>query len=77
MIYFLVATPYWRQERSPQDVTAAEDEDVEFECIADGVPPPTVSWSFNGRPYNGISAGLCLVSFCAFIAVLCMLGQLF
>lgn len=46
---------------------------MEFECIADGVPPPTISWSFNGRPYNGISAGV--VSFCVFIAALCRLGQ--
>jgi len=64
---FLVAAPYWRQDRPPQDATASEDENVEFECTADGIPPPTVSWSFNARPYSGNGTRLCLVLFCLFI----------
>lgn len=49
------SAPYWRQDRPPQDATASEDENVEFECTADGIPPPTVSWSFNARPYSELT----------------------
>ena len=34
----------------PQIQTAAEGEEVTFECKADGVPKPKIKWIHNGKP---------------------------
>ena len=44
------ALPYWRQNKPPGDKVVNEEEDVEFECHADGIPSPRVSWFINGMP---------------------------
>uniref|UniRef100_T1JDB9 Neuronal cell adhesion molecule n=1 Tax=Strigamia maritima TaxID=126957 RepID=T1JDB9_STRMM len=44
------ARPYWVSE--PNDTNAAEDEDVEFECKAAGIPEPEIKWFVNGVPLN-------------------------
>ena len=40
--------PYWRNNKPPTDKQVDEDEDVEFECHADGNPRPNITWSING-----------------------------
>ena len=36
----------------PEIQTAAEDEEVSFECKADGFPAPEIKWIHNGRPIS-------------------------
>uniref|UniRef100_T1J165 Neuroglian n=1 Tax=Strigamia maritima TaxID=126957 RepID=T1J165_STRMM len=47
---FSKARPYWVSQ--PNDTTAAENEDVEFECKAGGVPKPEINWFVHGVPLN-------------------------
>ena len=42
------AAPYFTKE--PQSQTAAEGEDVVFECEAGGFPAPRIIWIHNGKP---------------------------
>ncbi|EDW51334.1 GM21680 [Drosophila sechellia] len=42
------SVPYFTKE--PEIATAAEDEEVVFECRAAGVPEPKISWIHNGKP---------------------------
>ncbi|XP_065345300.1 neuroglian-like [Cloeon dipterum] len=42
------AAPYFTVE--PEIVNAAEDERVEFSCVAKGVPEPQIKWMYNGMP---------------------------
>ena len=51
----LSARPYWRYNKKPTDQQVAEDGQATFECEADGIPKPSVTWSINGRPYDGLS----------------------
>jgi len=45
-----VARPYWRQNKPPGDKVVNEEADAEFECHADGMPQPRISWFINGIP---------------------------
>jgi len=45
-----VARPYWRQNKPPVDKIVSEEEDVEFDCHADGIPRPRINWFINGLP---------------------------
>lgn len=38
--------PFWVREM--ENVNTAEEEDAEFECVAGGLPRPTVEWSIDG-----------------------------
>ena len=40
-------------EQLLKDIDVSEDEDVVFECLASGVPKPTVQWYSNGQPIDG------------------------
>lgn len=42
--------PYFEIE--PEMQTAAEDETVEFKCVAKGKPEPKISWIHNGKPID-------------------------
>ncbi|XP_059480515.1 neuroglian isoform X2 [Neocloeon triangulifer] len=44
----VLAAPYFTKE--PQTVSAAEDETIEFNCEAKGVPEPQIKWVYNGMP---------------------------
>jgi len=45
-----IAPPHWRQNKPPGDKQVNEEEDVEFECHADGNPGPRITWFINGIP---------------------------
>lgn len=47
-IFFESAVPYFIKE--PERVNAAEDETIEFHCVAGGVPEPQIKWVHNGKP---------------------------
>jgi hypothetical protein len=47
--------PYWRQNKKPADKEVDEDDNVEFECQADGNPRPDITWSINGEPVESKS----------------------
>ncbi|XP_067377843.1 hemicentin-1 isoform X1 [Channa argus] len=38
---------------SPEEVTIAINSPLELECLATGVPPPSLSWLKDGRPLHG------------------------
>jgi len=42
------ASPYWRHNKPPSDLTVDDEEDVDIECQAHGRPRPNVTWSING-----------------------------
>ncbi|XP_050519351.1 neuroglian isoform X1 [Diabrotica virgifera virgifera] len=44
----VLAVPYFIKE--PERVNAAEDETIEFSCVAGGVPEPQIKWIHNGKP---------------------------
>lgn len=44
------SAPYW--VRSPNNTNAAQDESVQFECLAEGKPKPNLEWLLNGQPLN-------------------------
>ncbi|CAH1103068.1 unnamed protein product [Psylliodes chrysocephalus] len=44
----VLAVPYFIKE--PERVNAAEDETIEFHCVAGGVPEPQIKWVHNGKP---------------------------
>ncbi|XP_050313304.1 neuroglian isoform X2 [Anthonomus grandis grandis] len=44
----VLALPYFIEE--PEVKIAAEDETVEFRCVAGGVPEPEIKWIYNGMP---------------------------
>ena len=47
ILFFLTARPEWTAE--PQPVNAGVEEKAVFECAAEGLPPPTVTWYINGK----------------------------
>jgi hypothetical protein len=49
-VFYCIAMPIF--DVKPLDAVRAEDEDVEFECRASGIPAPTLSWLSNGRPLS-------------------------
>lgn len=46
----VASAPYWI--RAPSNVNAAQDESVQFECMAEGKPKPNLEWLLNGQPLN-------------------------
>lgn len=42
------AVPYFTKE--PESQNSAEEETIEFECEASGVPEPAIKWIHNGKP---------------------------
>lgn len=44
----VLAVPYFIKE--PDRINAAEDETIEFDCEAGGVPEPEIKWIHNGKP---------------------------
>ncbi|KAG8195062.1 hypothetical protein JTE90_029641 [Oedothorax gibbosus] len=46
------AAPYWIN--APNNTNGAEDETVNFECVAGGVPAPEVEWFMNGEPIKDV-----------------------
>jgi len=44
------SAPYWI--RAPNNTNAAQDESVQFECLAEGKPKPNLEWLLNGQPIN-------------------------
>nr|XP_057926871.1 hemicentin-1 [Doryrhamphus excisus] len=42
-----------RSNSAPEDLTIAVNSPLELECLAEGVPPPTLSWLKDGRPLEG------------------------
>lgn len=46
----VLAVPYFKVE--PELQNAAEDETVEFQCSAYGIPKPTIKWIHNGKPIS-------------------------
>lgn len=44
------SAPYWI--RAPNITNAAQDESVQFECLAEGKPKPNLEWLLNGQPLN-------------------------
>lgn len=44
------SAPYWI--RSPHNANAAQDENVQFECLAEGKPKPNLEWLLNGQPID-------------------------
>jgi len=44
------SAPYWI--RAPNNTNAAQDEAVEFECLAEGDPKPNLEWLINGQPLS-------------------------
>ncbi|XP_041860728.1 neural cell adhesion molecule L1.1-like isoform X2 [Melanotaenia boesemani] len=46
------AAPYWLKTPrtpEPQNQMYAPGETVRLDCMADGIPPPTITWSINGQ----------------------------
>uniref|UniRef100_A0A3P9I6S4 Neural cell adhesion molecule L1 n=1 Tax=Oryzias latipes TaxID=8090 RepID=A0A3P9I6S4_ORYLA len=41
------AAPYWVKE--PQNLMYAPGETVRLDCLADGIPTPSITWSMNGQ----------------------------
>lgn len=48
--FCVVATPFWRDGRPPEDINTSEDEDAVFECNVNGFPRPAITWMINGQP---------------------------
>lgn len=46
----VMAVPYFTQE--PKNEIAAEDETIEINCKASGVPEPRIHWIHNGKPIS-------------------------
>ncbi|XP_074538335.1 neural cell adhesion molecule L1.1-like [Halichoeres trimaculatus] len=46
------AEPYW--VKTPQNLIYAPGETVRLECLAEGIPTPTVTWRINGEPITGV-----------------------
>uniref|UniRef100_A0A8C9Y5X0 Neural cell adhesion molecule L1 n=1 Tax=Sander lucioperca TaxID=283035 RepID=A0A8C9Y5X0_SANLU len=46
------AAPYWIKE--PPSQLYAPGETVRLDCLADGIPSPTISWTINGIPLSGL-----------------------
>ncbi|XP_072222858.1 neural cell adhesion molecule L1.1-like isoform X1 [Leuresthes tenuis] len=46
------AAPYWLKE--PQNLNYAPGETVRLDCLAGGMPTPTVTWSINGQPIEKV-----------------------
>lgn len=44
------SAPYWI--RAPNNTNAAQDESVQFECLAEGKPKPKLEWLLNGQPLD-------------------------
>lgn len=44
----VASAPYWI--RAPNNTNAAQDESVQFECLAEGKPKPNLEWLLNGQP---------------------------
>uniref|UniRef100_A0A3P9I6Z8 Neural cell adhesion molecule L1 n=1 Tax=Oryzias latipes TaxID=8090 RepID=A0A3P9I6Z8_ORYLA len=45
------AAPYWVKE--PQNLMYAPGETVRLDCLADGIPTPSITWSMNGQALAG------------------------
>lgn len=48
------SAPYWIT--APNNTNAAQDESVQFQCLAEGKPKPTLEWLLNGQPLNAAAA---------------------
>uniref|UniRef100_A0A3P9LP74 Neural cell adhesion molecule L1.1 n=1 Tax=Oryzias latipes TaxID=8090 RepID=A0A3P9LP74_ORYLA len=46
------AAPYWVKE--PQNLMYAPGETVRLDCLADGIPTPSITWSMNGQALAGV-----------------------
>lgn len=44
------SAPYWI--RAPNNTNAAQDESVQFECLAEGKPKPKLEWLINSQPID-------------------------
>lgn len=44
------SAPYWI--RAPNNTNAAQEESVQFECLAEGKPKPNLKWLLNGEPLD-------------------------
>lgn len=42
--------PYWI--RAPNNTNVAQDESIQFECLAEGKPKPNLEWLLNGQPLS-------------------------
>jgi len=42
--------PHWREHNPPGDKLVNEGDDVVFDCQADGIPRPQITWFINGSP---------------------------
>jgi hypothetical protein len=47
------APPYWRLK--PVSLVVSATDYARFDCLADGIPAPTVAWFINGRPIEGMN----------------------
>ena len=54
-----VRVPAKIEYTSSPDVTAAIGDQVQFDCVASGVPPPTISWLFDVRRSVGVCVCVC------------------
>lgn len=50
MAVSVASAPYWI--RAPNNTNAAQDESVQFECLAEGDPKPNLEWLLNGQPIS-------------------------
>jgi len=50
------STPYWINDRPPESVEAGEGDNVVFDCWAEGLPSPSISWFINGVPIESLPA---------------------
>lgn len=46
------AAPYWVKE--PLNLMYAPGEHVRLDCLAEGIPTPTITWSMNGQPLSDL-----------------------
>ncbi|KAM6925450.1 neural cell adhesion molecule L1.1 [Xenentodon cancila] len=46
------AAPYWLKE--PENQQYAPGETVRLDCLAEGIPTPTISWSINGQSIEAV-----------------------
>ena len=62
VFFFSSVVPYWITE--PEDIEAAEEEDVIIDCEAMGIPSPHITWYMNGDiiPGKYISIKECIMS---------------
>jgi len=48
LFHLYVALPHWRQNKPPGDKLVNEEDNVLFECHADGIPRPQIAWLIDG-----------------------------